>query len=354
MRYTQTVILTIAALLIAHTAYAQQQQQQAARVVVSTVTSKEIDPTTAAIGMLYFDRVSSLSTEVAGMVKRVLIREGDRVERGQPLFELDTDFVETDIEIQKANIEQLAVQIAQTAKNLKRYEDLYKSSAASEKQYDDLFFEYRELIKQKKSMEKQLDRAILKKTKSTIRAPFDGIVLEKNADTGDWIVNGGVLCRIGSTADFYARVPVAEQLLRFVRTGAAVSVTLNAFDREIPGTIAAMDPIADEKTKNVFLKIKIPFQPEAVENMSATAYIPSGLSRKATVVPRDALVRHREGHFVFTIKEKKAQMIPVSVDSYSGAYAVIDSSDIPQGVPVVIDGNERLRPDQPVEIVEKL
>lgn len=63
------------------------------------------------IGVLYFDRVSSLSTEVAGLVKSVRFREGDRVKKRGVLLTLNTDFIDKDIELVETKIEQISVRI---------------------------------------------------------------------------------------------------------------------------------------------------------------------------------------------------------------------------------------------------
>jgi len=184
-----------------------------------------------------------------------------------------------------------------------------------------------------------------------IKAPFDGIVLEKNVDSGDWVQQGKPLIRIGSVKDFLIKVPVAETLLQFVFVGQKVPVIINAYNKEMTGVIDSLAPIADAKTKNIFLKIRIPMLSKVAQNMSATVFIPTGSRQKLAMIPRDALIKFQGKDFVYTIKEKKSVMLPINIVTYLGNIVGADNKHFAEGMPVVIDGNERLRPGQMVEIV---
>lgn len=97
-------------------------------------------------------------------------------------------------------------------------------------------------------------------------------------------------------------------------------------------------------------------QPEAIarpfENMSADVTLATGPQTEQLLVPRDALVTFNGQRFIYTVKEQKAALVPVEVVSYSGANAAISGPYLQVGMPVVIEGNERLRPEQPVTVIE--
>ena len=322
-----------------------------AKVVVARIQEKVVVENTPIIGVLYFDRVSSLSTEVAGLVNSVHFREGDRVKKAGVLLTLNTDFIDKDIELAVTKIEQISVQIEKTDKDLTRFKRLYRQQAIPEREYDDVGFKRRDLIKQRDALKKQLEIALLKKAKSVIRAPFNGVILAKKAEVGNWIAPGHELCRIGSSNDVFAKVPVAEELLVYADTGHVVEVTVNAFNKKLQGTIAGIMPVADPRTKNVMLKIRLPRMEAAVENLSATVFVPVSGRRRLKLVPRDALVTLNGKDIVYTVNDNKAVPLPIHIVSFLGEFAGIKTSDIPDGTMVVVDGNERLRPEQPVEII---
>jgi membrane fusion protein (multidrug efflux system) len=322
------------------------------RVVVAPISEETVAENTPITGVIYYDKVSSLSTEVAGLVKSVHFREGNRVQQGDTLLTLNTDFIDKNIELAKTKMEQIALQIERTEKDLGRFESLYQQEAVAEREYDDIFFKRLELVKQRETLGKELDIALLKRDKSVIHAPFDGIVLSKSAEVGNWVDPGDELCRIGSSDDVFAKVSVAEELLRYSGEGEAVHVIINAFQMNLKGTISDIMPVADPRTKNVMLKIQLPRMETVVENMSATVFISTSERKRLKLVPRDALVTIQGKDLVYTVKDGRAVPVPIRVVSYVGEFAGIEKSDFPDGMMVVVDGNQRLRPDQPVEIIE--
>ncbi|QTA81153.1 Multidrug resistance protein [Desulfonema limicola] len=340
-------------LLSASTLYAQGEQPPA-KVKTASVSENIGAENAGLIGVLYFDQVSNISTEVPGMAQEVSFREGDKVRQGDVLIKINTDFLDKDIDMQEKRIEQADVRIRKTARNLQRYRKLFKSDAASEIDYDNLNFSHQELIKERETLRTSLAKIVLQKSKCVIKAPFDGIILEKNVGTGDWLIPGRMLCRAGSAKDLFVRVPVAETIVRYVEKNDPVDVVINAYEKKLTGIIEGILPVADEKTKNISLKIRlgdiddIPFA--VAENMSVTVYVPVSEKKKLGIIPRDALIKFQGKDFVYTVKDGKAAIVPVNIVSFMGENIGTDSPHIKPGMQVIVDGNERLKPDQPVEI----
>lgn len=326
------------------------QEQPPAKVVVRKVVREVIAENRPFIGMLVYDRTSRVSSDVAGLVEQVFVKEGDPVSQGDPLVSLDTELLDTEIALRRTRIEQVRLRMELAEKNLGRLEILLARKGTSEKIYDDAFHAWQDAQAEKKSSELELEKLLIQKRKSTIRAPFDSVILTKNVEIGDWVQQGTNLVAAGSSRDLVVRVPVEESLLRFITVGENVPVTINAFARELTGTILRFEPVADVRTKNVFLKIGIPPQEQVAENMSATVFVPTGVKRDLSIIPRDALVSMQGQDFVYTVREGRAAILPVNIVTYLGGRIGTDSPDLLPGTPVVVEGNERLRPDQPVAV----
>lgn len=332
--------------------YAEGPDQPPARVVISQIEQKAIAKTLDVVGTLQFDRISALSPEVSGLVEAVLVTEGDHVEQGAPLFRLNLDFVENEIRTVRKRIAQVGTRLAQAKKDLTRYETLFNQQAASEQEYDKMRLSMEDLALQKATLEENLKLALLKKEKSVIRAPFAGVVLEKNANEGNWVGPGSRLCLLGSMEDLYVKVPMPESLLIFAKQGEEVGVRINALGLATRGSITGYIPVADPTTKNVFVKVKLPIMETAVLNMSATASMPAAIKQTMTLVPRDALVTFQGQTMVYTIKDGAATPLPVTVLAYVRGAAGIAEGPVVPGMDVVIDGNDRLRPGQPVTVIK--
>ena len=346
MRIFQIFLLSLLIGLTTATA----QELPPAKVVVAEISQQEVAENQSFIGLLYYDRISNVSSEVSGLVKSIAVNEGDRIEKGTPLVRLNTDILDMEIAMNRTRIEQIELRIRQAEKNYKRLDTLFAEQGVSEKDFDDSLFAHQDYIKDKQIAEKEHEQLLLQKEKSVIKAPFTGVILEKNVDTGDWVQQGKQLVRIGSTADLFVRVPVAETLLQFISIDSRVPVVINAFNKEVEGTIEDLDPIADAKTKNVFLKVRIPAITKVAENMSATVFVPTSAKKQLSIIPRDALVKFQGQDFVYTVKDGKAAILPVNIVTYLGSTVGADNPYFVPGMAVVIEGNERLQPDQPVVV----
>lgn len=345
-------VLMILAIIHGSTVYAQ--ERPPAKVVISKIVYEKAAPNRSFIGTLYYERMSHISTEIAGLVNRVTVSEGDQVKKGTPLVHLDTEILEKEILIRKNEIDQAQLSIEQSEKNYQRMDFLYKKGGVREKDFEDAGFVYQAAVLKKLSSQTILEKLLIQKRKSLIKAPFDGIILEKNIDSGDWVQQGKTLLSIGSVNDLFIKVPVAETLLKFILPGQKVPVIINAYNKKITGTIDSISPIADAKTKNIFLKLKIPRLDKVAANMSATVFISTGAGKRLAMIPRDALIRFQGKNVVYTIKEGKAVMLPVNIVTYLKNRVGADNEHFTENMPVVVDGNERLRPGQPaVSVGEK-
>ncbi|MBU0481227.1 MAG: efflux RND transporter periplasmic adaptor subunit [Proteobacteria bacterium] len=321
-----------------------------AKVVVSKISRQQVFENNSFIGTLYYDRTSHVSSEVSGLVETVAVKVGDLVKRDAQLIRIDTEMLGKEIDLKHVDIEKITLKIENAEKNYRRQESLFEKDGVSEKLYDDARFTYQDSLKEKQTAELELSKLLLAKKKSIIRAPYPGVILEKNVDSGDWVQQGRALVRIASTEDLYVRVPVSENLLTYFKAGQEVPVRIIAYDKEVPGIIEDYDPVADAQTKNVFLKVKIPAQEKVAENMSASVYVPTSEKKELAIIPRDALIKMQGQDFVYTVQDDKAAIMPVRIVTYLGNKIGADNPSFTEGMVVVVEGNERLRPDQPVVV----
>lgn len=326
-------------------------QPPPAKVVVEKVAMQSISENDSFLGLLYYDRTGSVSSEVAGLVLSISVREGDRVEAGTILVRLDTEILDQEIATLRTQMEHLTLSIEHTEKNFKRLEALYEREGVSEKDLDDARFAFEDARVAFQVAQRRLETLEIRQRKSTIKAPFAGVILEKRVEAGDWVSQGKPLVRIGDDSELYVRVPIAERLMRHVKVGAKIPVLVTAYDKKVTGTLMDIDPIADAQTKNVFAKVRIPPLTGIAENMSASVQVPTSDKRTLAMIPRDALIKYQGKDFVYTVKEGKAEILPVNIVSYLGDKVGADNPYFVAGMPVVVEGNERLRPDQPVTTV---
>jgi membrane fusion protein (multidrug efflux system) len=327
-------------------------QQPPAKVVTEKVFAKELAQTRPMVGVVDFDKIAGISAEISGLIASQSIEEGIVVKKGAVLLRLNTDFLEKDIAIINQDILKLGLTIQKTEKNLARLRSLRKEQVVTEKEYDDLDFSLKELFTQRESLRVKLAKKELELAKSTLRAPFDGLVLAKYKSQGEWISPGVAVCLLGSIKELVVRVAVDEKLVAFVRPGLDLTINLTPLSRQLTGKLVHRIPVADPKSKTFQISIAIPYFEGVIQNMSARVDVPVSAHTSLKMIRRDALVRHQGKAFVYTVNEGKAKILPINIVAADGEYLGVDNPSIVPGMPIVVDGNERLQPDQAVTVVK--
>ncbi len=326
--------------------------QPPARVAVAKVFEKEVAPTASLVGSVVFDQSAGISPEVSGLIAEHRMIEGTVVRKGDVLIKLNNDFITKDIEVLNRQIAQIDIRIENALKNRARFETLYKHDATTEKNYDDLVFETKELQIEKERLQVAQAKKKLELEKSVIRAPFNGLVLKRNTNQGEWVSPGDPVCQLAALDDLVVQVAVSEDLMPFIKVGQNVTLSVAAMGRELQGRVKIVVPSVDPKSKTFDVKVGIDYVPGLFQNMSAQVNIPTGPVRRLKMIKRGALVRFQGKEFVYTVKDGQAKILPIQVAAVDGEYLGVEAPYITAGMPVVIDGNERLQPDQPVTIVD--
>ncbi|MBS9783283.1 MAG: efflux RND transporter periplasmic adaptor subunit [Pasteurella sp.] len=216
---------------------------------VNLVTAMEIQsqawtPTIKATGKIRPNQGAMLSSQSTGMVKDVLVKSGQRVEKGALLVEIDST-------VEKANLRSLEAQRSQVQKNYRRYQKLIKSGSASKAEYDNAKARYNQLMAQ---IEAQ--RAGLKRRQ--IYAPFSGIVGIVKVNQGQFISMGTPIVRVEDKSKMKVQFTLSQTDLTKVKLGQDIVVTTDVLpNQSFPAKILAIDPAVNSATGLVELEAEI-------------------------------------------------------------------------------------------------
>ena len=319
-----------------------------ALVSVSKVREGMVVPRTKFVGTVYYPEVSEVSSEVSGSVMQVTFDEGQRVRKGDVLVRLDADLLEKTLVSTRALHGQTLADLEKATLDLKRIEKLYREESIAEQVYDENRFRVKSLEKKGESLKADVERLEVELTKKTIRAPFDGVVLKKHVDRGEWLSPGAAVATLAQDDTMDVVVEVPGDVLPFVRKGRRVRI--RTAGKEIEGTVSAIVPRGDVSTRTFPVKIQVPNRHSLIEGMEARVDIPSGKKEKTLLVPRDALVTAMGQTVVFTVVDAKAKRVPVTVTRYVGKDVAVRANGLEAGMEVLIKGNERIREGQPVSV----
>lgn len=320
----------------------------AALVEVSEITRGATQPMGEFVGTVYYARVSNLAAEVAGMVEEVAFEEGRRVRKGRVLVRLGTDLLETSIEGTRASYEQAVAELEKAEKDLKRMEPLFREGSISESAYDEHVYRVRSIEKKAASLKADLESLELDRQKKSIRSPFDGIVIERSVEKGEWVFVGGKVAVVADDSVVEAVVDVPSEILGYLSRGREVEVS--AGGRSLRGAFSSYIPKGDVATRTFSVKVRLGNTAGLVEGMEARVSLPSGPRREGLIVRRDALIRKFGQDVVFVVSDRSAKMVPVRVTGYDGLMAGVEGPGLEEGMKAVVKGNERLQDGQPLNV----
>ncbi len=319
-----------------------------ALVSVSKIREGMIAPRTEFVGTVYYPEVSEVSSEVSGSVVTVSFEEGHRVRKGDVLVRLDAEILTKTLAATRASHGQTLAELERAVLDLSRIEKLYREESIAEAVYDENRFRVKSLEKKAESLKADVERLEVELVKKAVRAPFDGVVLKKHVDRGEWLSPGVAVATLARDDTMDVVVEVPDDVVPFVKKGG--EVTIRTAGREIQGRVSAIVPRGDIATRTFPVKIRVTNRYSLIEGMEARAEIPSGDEEKSLLVPRDALITAMGQTVVFTVVEGRAKMVPVAVTRYMGKDVAVRTNGLTTGMEVLVKGNERIRDGQPVQV----
>ncbi len=202
---------------------------------------------------LMVEQEVTVTTRVSGVIDSIQAERGELVKKGQPLATFDQREFQLDL---KAAEETLSVSRA----DLKRYEELRRLNLTSEAEFE-----------QKRSRHElalvDLERAKLVIDRSVVRAPFDGIVVDRYARVGEkfLVEESKPLFKVMALEPLLARAYLPAPSLRTVRTGDEVSVEAPDFPgARSSGRVSFISPVIDPGSGTVQVIVRVPRDPKNV------------------------------------------------------------------------------------------
>jgi RND family efflux transporter MFP subunit len=296
-------------------------------------------------------RTSSLvAAEAAGLVVAMDADEGDRVNRGQSLVRLRTINYELQLQAAQGRLKEAEARLQLAESKLRRARELFDDEVISEDQLDDAFSEFTAWQGQVDANKATIAELEVYLKRCVVRAPFDGVVVAKLTDVGQWMDIGGDVMGMVAVNRLDVRVEVPERYYRQLDADVEATVTLEALPGvEVAGELHRVIPRADPKARTFPIKIRIPNPDGRIGvGMLARVSLPVGAIYDAVLVPKDAIVRQGPQEIVYRIKEDQT-VEPVPVVPGQGVDVWIEvQGPLAAGDRVVTRGNERIFPGMPV------
>lgn len=344
--------------------------QAPANVRLDAVVEEIVAQQREATGQVVTLRRSAVATQEAGLVVELDLEPGDTVERGQVIARLDDDRARLEvgrwharIEADRALLGQRRAELARAERDYTRIQQLAQRASAGESELDQASTAVESRKAQSLEAEANLrvseaEMALAQRRLDDmlIRAPFDGRVVSKQTEAGQWVSQGSSIVTIVSLKELEARADIPERSVGALQmsggSGGVIEVIVPALGKRLRGRLIEIVPEADSLSRLFPIRIGVE-DPEGLlrPGMSLTAVVPTGESRPTLTISEDAIRRNAAGEFVFFDAGGVAQVAPITRLFSTGTRIAVRSPLLRPGSLVVVEGNERMFPSQPLIVL---
>lgn len=308
-------------------------------VLISTGNAKIADLPVwiESVGHVRAQSAPTVAAEVAGRITKVLADTGDRVEAGQPLVETDISTLLLQKQAAEANIDRLAVHIANAERRVGRFEQLSSKNLSSQMQLDDTREQLDAYQAERKAAIAQLDIVKDSLEKSRVVAPVSGVIQQRMISTGDFVNRGQPLFQLTQPERLQAWLPFPEAIALKVKVGQRVEI----FSPLTPGAsnvakISDLQPTIGNGSRAVMAIVDLENPGELRPGATLTCRLLVETHENVVLAPAMSIVRRPGGEVVYIISGDKVEARLVQTGEHSGDFIEIVSG---------LSGNETLATD---------
>ncbi len=283
-----------------------------------------------------------LRPEIEGRLAAILVREGAEVTKGAPLFQVDDGELRAEVARAEADRD-----LARQA--LERTRELIDQQASSQAD-----LERAEAMA--RSTRAQYDLLALRLARTTVRAPFSGVVGQRFVSVGDYLTTSTRLASIQTVHPQRASFQVPERYAAALKVGQRVVFRVAALPgKEYTGVVDFVDPVVQLPGRTITVKAEVANPKRELQaGMFIDARLATDVRPSAVVIPEDAILPIQGSSFVWVAKDGKATRREVVLGVRTPGW-VETKSGVEAGESVVVGGQERLSEGAPVapKVVER-
>jgi membrane fusion protein (multidrug efflux system) len=346
-------------------------QKPAPQVSILTVAPQTIPYVMTFVAQTESSRQVDIVARISGYLDKIAYREGELVQEGQLLFELDPKPFQAQLDAAKGELRSQQARLATARANLDRIRPLAKMDAVSRADLDKAqgdFDSARAAVfaAQAKVKEQELNLGY-----TTIESPVTGLASRSTQRQGAYInaqSESAKLTYVAALDPIWVNFSVSQnqttKLKDMVEKKQLVAPPNLDFEVEVllsdgavypqRGRISFSDPSFSQETGSFLVRAVLPNPDKALRpGMFVTARLHGATRPNAIVLPQLAVQQGSNGHLVYVIKpDGMAEVRPVVVGDYQGEKDIVVLTGLQAGDRVVVDGALRVVPGQPVKIAE--
>lgn len=343
---------------------------QPMEVVMQTVKPADTPITFEFVGKTASSRKVEIRSRVEGFLEKRLYKEGEFVDEGEQLFQMDRKPFEVNLNAAKAELAQQQAKLETAKANLDRVRPLVKKNAVAQKELDDALGSYRSSKASVEVARANVQQAELNLSYTEIRSPVYGLTSFAVQQEGAYIGIGteALLTYVAQIDPIWIEFSVSENQILKSRAsqqkgllklpeGDNFTVEIILADGTIyphTGKITFLDASISEKTGTFLLRAEVDNPDKELRpGQFVRAHLKGASSPNAILIPKTAVQQGAKGSFVWVVsKEKKAEFRPVTVGAWQEDRWFINAG-LKKGDTIVVEGGIKLRSGVPLVAAKK-
>jgi RND family efflux transporter MFP subunit len=339
-----TLLLTL--ILVVPVSTTAQDQMPPALVKVGLAEYQTLAPVRQVPGTVASRNDARLAAEVEGRLISVA-DIGMEVSRGDALARIEDTMLRLRHDELEAEITRARARLKYLENEESRFTKLAESNLAAATQLDQTRSDRDVARSELQVAQSRLAQNDHQLARTTIRAPFDGVVVERLMTPGERVDEGGDVVRLVDQQDLEVITRAPLEYYPFVTQG--MELELRSRNKVSSGIVRTVVAVGDENTHQFEIRVDL-VGAEYTVGQTLRVSVPMSEVRQVLSVPRDALVLRPEGITVFIVDtDNKTRQVKVTTGIGSGDKIEING-DVSAGDRVIVRGNERIKPGQAVSI----
>ena len=317
-----------------------------------TVSSSSLASGPVVTGSVQPERKADLRAEVSAIVLQVMKENGEAVKRGDVLLRLDDTSIRDSLTSAESALTSATQALDQANRQLERLKTLRASGMTSASAFDDAEVRRNSALSEVSAAKARAVAARQQLARTTVRAPFDGVVSDRKVSNGDTAAIGKELLKVIDPSSMRFEGRVSADTISAVKIGQKVNFRINGYgDQQFAGIVRRIDPAANSVTRQVEVLVGFAndVQPK-VSGLYAEGRIDADTSA-ALMLPESALVRAGDEAYAWSVKGNKLVKSTLGLglrDARTGNYVV--RTGLAAGDQVMRNPNSSMKDGQSVEL----
>lgn len=346
------VALVICVILAACRSESQEHQDTTERragtvpVSYAAAAMRMVEDTESSIATVHAKRAPRIAAEVEGTLVEILVEQGDPVGEGEVLAVLDNTDYEIQFQRAEAEMRRLQIVVDQKRRDVERQKRLHESEHISRLLMENAQAELAALGQELAAARSDFQSAESRLQRTSVRAPYDGIIATRAVSEGDFVESGDTLFELSTNNALQVRIPLPEATAGRLETGLEVRLWQGDRPDEVHvGSIKHVAPQVDDESRSVTVIAEAPDGWRSGASINAEVVLEQ---RERIVLRSESIVRRPAGAIVYVLDGKIARERVVETGRRTGDWVEI-LSGLETGEKIVVDGAGFLTDETPVE-----